>query len=122
MAVAHALEVFAVAVGPLHAVGQVALEALLEVLVRQLLQQHRRQADDEVRAGVEEHALVDHRQDRQVGFGGGLVEPVLAVRPDAVAQDVGQVTVQHETEAAYGHGLIVIAGRSQSEPLVVISP
>ena len=98
----------------LRPVLQVRLEAALEHLVVELLQQHRREAHGHPRLRVHEHAVVEHAQDRQVGLGRRLVQPVLAVRPGAVAEHVGEVPVEDEAEASelVWHGPIV-PGRSR---------
>ncbi len=106
------LEVRLIGAALVDAVLEVPLEARLKILMGKLLQQHGRQADRRVGHRTEIIAFVDHRQERQVGFGGGLVEPILAVRPNPVAQDVRQMTVQHQAHRTYRHicssGILVV--------------
>ena len=49
--------------------------------------------------------LREDAEEREVGFGGGLVEPLHAVRPGAVVDDVGQMGVQGEGEKTSGNVL-----------------
>ena len=96
------LELGLVLLGALDAVLEEVLEAVLEVVVGELFEEDGGEPHGELGVAVEERALVEHREDGQVGLGRGLVEPVLAVWPGAVAQDVGQVAVQDEAEGAEG--------------------
>ena len=70
-------------------------EAGLERRVGELFEQHGRQADRQRAAALVERDRADHVEERQVRLGRRLVEPDLAVRLDAVIQDVRQVAVQH---------------------------
>ena len=62
----------------------------------------------EVEVAVEADAvaleIAEHAEEREVGFGGGLVEPLHAVRPGAVVDHVGEVGVEGEGEKAGGLG------------------
>ena len=60
-----------------------------------------------------EDTMSDDVQDRQVGFGGGFIEPVFAVRPDAVPEDIGKVTMKDEGKAAFCHNAIQFTANSQ---------
>ena len=97
------LEVAAVGLCPLDPVGQIVLEALLEMLVGQLLQQHGGQPHCHPRLGVEEHALINDGQQRQICLRRRLVQPILPMRPHTVIQHIRQVPVQHQTKAANRH-------------------
>ena len=81
--------------GPLREVG---VEAGAEARVRELLAEDGRHPDRR----LERHAAVEEPlarpQEREVRLGGGFVEPVRAVRPRAVSEDVGDVPVQDEDE------------------------
>jgi hypothetical protein len=58
----------------------------------------------EIEAAVEGDAvaleIAEDAEQRKVGFGGGFVEPLDAMRPGAVINDPGQVGVQCEGEEA----------------------
>ena len=42
--------------------------------------------------------ISEHAEQREIGFGGGFVQPLHAVGPGAVVDDVGQMRVQGEGE------------------------
>jgi hypothetical protein len=57
---------------------------------------HRREPDRDRRGDVPVGELAQPLEQRQVGIDGGFAQPVAAVRPAAVIQDIGQVAVQRE--------------------------
>ena len=78
--------------------GEERLHLADEGRTHQLIRQDRRDADGERRGhslGLQGAQLLDQRQ---VGVERGLAEPVAAVRPAPVVEDLGQVTVQREDE------------------------
>ena len=77
--------------------------------VRELLEQDGREIEVAVEADVVALEIFEHAQQRQIGLGGGFVEPLHAMRPGAVVDDVGQMRVQGEGEEACR--LILRAGR-----------
>ena len=80
--------------------GDFALEVLgefgAEDGVRELLQQDGREIEIEVGGNAVALEVVEHAQQRQVGFGGSFEQPLHAMRPAAVVDDVGQVGVQSD--------------------------
>jgi hypothetical protein len=91
-------ELARVARGRHEPVADVLPEPAREAGVPQLLAEDRRQAD---RRLPRDPVLVERshgRQEREVGLGRRLVEPVGAVRPDAVSEDGGNVAVEDEDE------------------------
>ncbi len=95
-------EFLPILLGPGNSLLQVLTEALLEPIVRHLLQQNRRQACRNGRPTSQLVDFADHVQNGQIGLGGGLIQPVFAVRPIAVVQHVRQVPMENQTEAAQG--------------------
>ena len=49
----------------------------------------------------------EHAEQWEVGFGGRLVQPLHAVRPGAVVDDVRQVGVQGEGQISRSFGLVL---------------
>ncbi len=66
----------------------------------QLFEQDRRQPNRHRRPDVVQRDFTDHVQQRQIRFRGGLVKPRFTVRIAAVVQDVGEVAVEDNAEAA----------------------
>ncbi len=64
--------------------------------VRELLEEDGREIEIEVERNVVVVEAVEHTQQREVGFGGSFEEPLDAMRPAAVVDDVGQMGVQGE--------------------------
>ena len=64
--------------------------------VRELLEQDGREIDIELERDAVAVEIVEHAQQRQIGFGGGFMEPLDAMRPGAVVDDVGQMGVQSD--------------------------
>jgi len=78
--------------------GEEGLHLADEGRTHQLIREDRRDTDGEWRRhalGLQSAQLLDQRQ---VSVEGGLAEPIAAVRPAAVVEDPGQVTVQREDE------------------------
>ncbi len=72
----------------------------LEDRVGELLQQDGREVQIAVQADAIGLQPAQDAQQRQVGLGGGFVQPLHAVRPGAVVDDVGQMSVQRKGEKA----------------------
>ena len=91
-----AAKIFRVLPGSINLLLRVFGECRLKRGVIELLQQHRRK----IYVGLQRQALRfqlrKNAKQRQIGFSGGLVEPVQAVRPGAVMHHVRQVRVQGE--------------------------
>ena len=66
--------------------------------VGELLEQDGREIEVAVEADVVALEVFEHAEEREIGFGGGFVEPLHAVGPGAVIDDVGQMRVQGEGE------------------------
>ena len=65
---------------------------------RELIREHGGEADGNGgRYGISRQATQDF-QERQIGIESGLTDPVAAVRPAPMVQDVRQMTVQREDE------------------------
>ena len=82
--------------------GEVAGELGDEDGVGELLEQDGGEIEVAVEADAVALEVGEHAEEREVGFGGGFVEPLDAVRPGAVVDDVGQVRVQSEGEKTFG--------------------
>ncbi len=66
--------------------------------VGELLEKDGREIEVAVEADAVALEVFEDAEEREIGFGGGFVEPLHAVRPGAVIDDVGQVRVQGEGE------------------------
>ena len=66
--------------------------------VRELLEQDGREIKIAVEADLVALEIFQHAKERKIGFGGCFVEPLHAVRPGAVVDDIGQMRVQGEGE------------------------
>ena len=73
--------------------------------VGELLEQDGGEIEVAVEADVVALEVFEHAEEREVGFGGGFVEPLHAVRPGAVIDDIGQMRVQGEGEKTLGRAL-----------------
>ena len=89
----------AVLVGGVSPLGEVGRETLGEARVLELLAEDGRQADGRLQRNAVRHEVLGRAEEREVALGGGLVEPVGAVGPDAVSENVGDVAVEDEDEA-----------------------
>jgi hypothetical protein len=76
--------------------GEVVGELGDEDGVGELLEQDGREIEVAVEGDAVALEVAEDAQEREVGFGGGFVQPLHAVRPGAVVDDVGQVGVQRE--------------------------
>lgn len=89
--------------GAFDAVFEVVDEAFFEVIVCELLKEDGGEAHGELDGDVVEGAVADDIEDGEVGFGGGFIEPVFAVGPDAVPEYIGEMSMKNENETAYRH-------------------
>ena len=64
--------------------------------VRELLEQDGREIEVAVEADAVALEIVEHAEEGEIGLGGGFVQPLHAVRPGAVVDDVRQMRVQGE--------------------------
>ena len=78
--------------------GEVVGELGDEDGVGELLEQDGGEIEVAVEADAVALEVAEHAEQREVGFGGGFVQPLHAVRPGAVVDDVGQMRVQGEGE------------------------
>ncbi len=78
------------------------LHLLHELGARQLVGQHRRDADRHRRRHGLGAELLQDLEERKVGVERRLAEPVASVRPPPVIEDVGQVTMECENEVRSG--------------------
>ena len=74
----------------------------------------------EIEVAVERDAVAlevaEDAEQRKVGFGGGFVEPLDAMRPGAVVDDIGQVGVQRQGEESTRLGWLSHRSQSQGAP------
>ena len=82
----------------IRALAQIILEACLEPLMCQLLQQHRRQPDRDGRPNAKRADLFEKFDQWEVSLRGGFIKPCLAVGIAPVMQDIREVAMQHEAE------------------------
>ncbi len=66
----------------------------------ELLQQDRREIEVEVGRDPIPFQIAQHPQQRQIGLGGGLVQPLHAMRPGAVVHHIGQMRMEGDGEKA----------------------
>ncbi len=64
----------------------------------ELLKQDRGEIEIAMEVDAVALEIAEDAEERKVGFGGGFVEPLHAVRPGAVVDDVGQMGVQGKGE------------------------
>jgi len=102
---AHAVEVGFVFAGGGDFALDVARELGDEDGVGELLEQNGREIEIAVEGDAVTLKTAEDAQEREVGFGSGFKEPLHAVGPGAVIDDVGKVRVQREREKARGYGL-----------------
>ena len=79
------------------------MELHLETRIGELLAKNRREGEGEARRDLVALQAGERCEKREVRLGGGLADPVRAVRPPSVPQHVGNVAVEYEGEAP-GHG------------------
>jgi hypothetical protein len=106
LAIAVGLEAADVRVGALDLVVAVLDESRVDVAVRKLLDERRRQSDRDLVGHRVVAQVVEEAEQRQVRPQDGLVHPLLAVRPSAGTARVRKMRVQDERES-FGHRLIV---------------
>ncbi len=102
---AHAVEVGFVFAGGGDFSLEVARELGDEDGVGELLEQDGRKIEVAVEGDAVALKTAEDAQEREVGFGGGFQEPLHAVGPGAVIDDVREVSVQGEREKARRDGL-----------------
>ena len=78
--------------------GEVAGELGEEDGVRELLEEDGREIEVAVETDVVALEIFEHAEEGEVGFGGGFVEPLEAMGPRAVIDDIGEMRVQGEGE------------------------
>src|SRR6266550_1605221 len=95
--------------------------ANVDVVIRELLEQHRREADDDPVGDARIAQVVKEAEQREVGAEHGLVDPLLAVRPPASPTTVGEVRVQGENKGSHSWHSVARAdsGHVVSGPLPV---
>ena len=105
----------------LHEAGRVPLRAAnlvvdvlevanVDVVIGKLLEEDRRQSDDDAVAHALRTEIVKQHEERQVRSEHRFVDPLLAVRPAAGASAVRQVRVQCEDERSHeGHSVTAFA-------------
>ena len=70
--------------------------------VRELLEENRREIEVAVEADAVALEILEHAEEREIGFCGGLVEPLHPVRPRAVIDDIGQMRMEREGQITCG--------------------
>ena len=80
------------------ALGEEGVHLAREGRARQLVRQHRRESDCHRRRGSLGGELLEPLQEREIRVQRGLAQPVAAVRPAPVIQDVGEMTMEGEDE------------------------
>jgi hypothetical protein len=73
-------------------------EPVIDVGVRELLEQRRREADGDAIGDAVPAKVVEQAEERQVGPEDGLVHPLLAVRPAAGAAGVREMGMEDDRE------------------------
>ncbi len=68
----------------------------------ELLEEDGREVEVAVEGDAVALEIAEDAEERKVGFGGGFVEPLDAVGPGAVVDDVGEMGVESEGEKASG--------------------
>jgi hypothetical protein len=66
--------------------------------VRELFEEDRGEIEIAVKTDVVALEVLEHAEEREIGLGGSLVEPLHSMGPGAVIDDVRQVRVQREGE------------------------
>ena len=98
-------EFAAVGGGAGDALVQVFDKSLLEAVMGELFEEDGGEADGEGGTGLVEGAFTDHVENREVGFGGGFVEPGFAVGIGPVVQDVREVAVEDQAKGTMESGM-----------------
>ena len=85
--------------------------ANVHVVIRELLEQHRRQPDDHPIVDARLAQVVEKDEERKIGPEHGLVDPLLAMRPPSGPAAIRQVRVQGENKGSHSrilwHGAVV---------------
>ena len=100
--VAVTFEATDVGIGALDLIVAVLDEPRVDVVVRELLDERRREPDRDLVRDIVVAQVVQQPQERQVGAEDRLVHPLLAVRPATSAARVRQVRMKDESEG-FGH-------------------
>src|SRR2546430_2051309 len=98
---------------PISSLAQISNKPALESLMRQLLQQNRRESNRNRRPRLEQRRLADHVQNRQISLRRGLVQPGLAVRIRAVVQNVREVSMQDDAKCSQSHRRRIVTADAQ---------
>src|SRR5436309_10325306 len=83
-----------VLLGALDLIVAVLDEAVIDVRIRELLEQRRREADGHAEGDARIAEIVEQAEERQVGPEDRLVDPLLAVRPATRTSRVRQMRMQ----------------------------
>ena len=101
-----------VPLGAAHLVVDVLEIAHVDVVVGELLEQDRREADDDAERDTRVAQIVEQHEERQVRTEHRLVDPFLAVRPATRAAAVRQMRVEGEHEGSHEAILAVLRSTS----------
>ena len=93
--------------GAMLLIFRVILEPFDDVRVRDLLEEHRREADRELERDARVTEVVQHRGEREISADDRFVQPLLAVRPAPRVARVREMAVQDEGEGVRHEGLRV---------------
>src|SRR5438067_4960856 len=100
---------------PISSLAQISNKPALESLMRQLLQQNRRESNRDRRPRFEQRRLPDHVENRQISLRRGLVQPGLAVRIRPMVQHIRKVSVQDDAKCSQSHRRRILTAEAQED-------